>query len=176
MTRPPKGLATTRGPTIVGPLGAPVVALSGVIGALLMRAGRLPVSRVVFNAAAVTLAAAAASWTHHTVRTGETFELYAEPAAALLAALAFGVANVTLVAIAMGLGKRTSFLSAWRNFGIWAVGSSIGSLLIAIGLAGLTASLGIAGLVIGLLGTNLVAASIRAFRDRAPTLEPATAP
>ncbi|MDH3626690.1 MAG: hypothetical protein OEV00_03220 [Acidobacteriota bacterium] len=150
----------------VGPLAAPIVALAGTASAVIasdhFKRRRL---KAIFNMASVTLSAAASAWAHQAILAGEQLGSYTYAVAVVVAGVTFGLVNTLLVALVMRIATGTSVVSNWLGFGPWAVGSSMGSLLIALGLLSLIPSVGFAGLVLGLFGTRLVTTSIQAFRD-----------
>ena len=91
----------------VGGRAACLVALAGLMGALLGVAGRLAPSRLIFNTGAVLLATVAAAAGHR------SFQGRALPFVA--AALCYFAVNTTLVAAVVALDRGGGWLSTWRR-------------------------------------------------------------
>jgi len=151
----------------VGPMAALLIALSGILGAVIAKRRPGKSFQALFNVATVALAAASAAHAYLLTASYST-DPRAVSGFGLVAAVAvFGLVNTALVALAIRLRRATkSYVAIWRGFGPWALVSTLASMLIGVGLVTLMGALGTAGPVLGLAGAAAIGTSIEAFRDR----------
>jgi hypothetical protein len=149
----------------VGPLAAPLIAFTGVLGSLTTRRPKRPI-RIIFNMATLTLSAALAARACLVVAGDATLATTLGAAGLLVAAAVFVVSNTVLVALAIRLERQRSFLAALRSFIALAANSGLTSLLIGLGLYTLHSSLGSVGLLAGLSASVMIGAAVKRFRDR----------
>jgi diguanylate cyclase (GGDEF)-like protein/putative nucleotidyltransferase with HDIG domain len=105
-------------------LGTPAAAVgaaaSGITASLLRRGRRLPLQRLIFNAACLTLTAVAAGGAYHAA--GGTPGPIVLPGAApaiLISTLTFFLLNTFLVAVVIGLADGLPLLRVWRANLLW---------------------------------------------------------
>jgi hypothetical protein len=115
-----------------GSMAAVLVAVAGVVAAVLGRGRRSSAVHVAFNLGAVILSTVAASWLFLALGgvPGERLGALLLPLAA--ATTIYFVANTGLVAAAIALDKRKPFVATWRSSFLWSTTSYFVGLPLAV--------------------------------------------
>ena len=149
----------------VGPLGAMLVALTGLLGTLPLRTG-MDTFRTMFNVGAVTLSTAITAWVFLLSGgvPGAPLRTVLGPLAA--GATAYFLINTGLVAKAISMDKALPFLEAWHGCVQWTTLSFFSGMALASGLVLYMEALGDWGLALGVPPCFLLISFYRAFKDR----------
>lgn len=153
------------GMVLVGPLAAPLIALAGILGAII-GGRRTKAIRAVFNLGTMALAASCAARVHLVLSDVSSLGMASDSVGLLAAAVTYVLVNTLLVALVIHLERGTSMFSAWRSFVVMALNSTVASLLVGLGLYSLYTSLGPLGLLAGLAGSVMMGAAVQSFSDR----------
>jgi len=166
---------------LVGPpIAAPLVAAAGALGTMILPSGRRqPALRSVFNVAALPLAASAAAWLGVLAFRSPAGVVLERSAFVLLGAVVYLTVNLTLVAAAVALEGRRTFLGTVAAATPWTLVSVVASALVALGLVEVVATVGVTGFLLGVVPVPLLTAYFRAHAKEevpAAALNPTSAP
>lgn len=146
----------------VGPVAAPVVALSSVVGSAFTTERPLSM-KTLFNFSMVTLSGSFAGWTFAVLNAAGTGNAVLAVGAA---AGVFFLINTSLVAFALRIERGNSFFTVWRQSGLWTATSTLANCVLALGLQSALVAVGPLALAVGFSGTAVISGSYRLHRAR----------
>jgi hypothetical protein len=156
---------------MIGPLGASLVAMAGILGAAVGRGRRWPRPiRFVFNLGAAVLSTSVAfvAFSFAGGSPGQNLHSLIFPLVA--ATIAYFVANTGLVAAAIALERRGPFFSTWRASFPWTIASYATGLTLAIAMLAVGDDIVTWGIVLAAPTCWFMTLS---YREQAVRLEPA---
>jgi hypothetical protein len=150
----------------LGAMSAVLVALAGVVGALIARRRPLVRMHLAFNLCSVTISTVAAHWVFNAMGGLSDAGYWS-----LLFPLAYGAAayyliNTSLVTVAISIEKQRHFIDTWTESFRWTAAAYFSSLSLAVGLLFLLERVGTLSLALSLPPCWLLLAFYRTHRER----------